>query len=65
MLSSSQKARLITFFQDSFNKILSQLLTHDRSYMSLTWLPILLTKYEEVHMTISDRCFMSCLSLAS
>ena len=36
MLLSSPKARLITFFQDSFNIILSQQLSHDRSYMSAT-----------------------------
>ena len=34
MLLSSPKAGLITFFQDSFNKTLSQQLTHDRSYIS-------------------------------
>ena len=33
MLLSLPKARLITLFQDSFNKILSQQLTHDRSYI--------------------------------
>ena len=32
MLLSSPKARSITFFQDSFNRILSQQLTYDRSY---------------------------------
>ena len=34
MLLSSPKARLITFFQDSFNKILSRQLTLYRSYVS-------------------------------
>ena len=33
MLLSSPKARLITFFQDLFNEILSQNLTHDRSHI--------------------------------
>ena len=34
MVFSSPKARLITFLQNSFNKMLSQQLTQDRSYIS-------------------------------
>ena len=39
MLLSSPKARLITFSK-TFSKILSQRLTHDRSYMYVTVLDI-------------------------
>ena len=36
-LTFSAKGSLNNIFQDSFNIILSQQLTHDRSYISINW----------------------------
>ena len=54
MLLTSPKARLITFFQDRFNKILFQQLTHDGSYIYI------LPKTIDVSLTLMQIVIYSC-----